>query len=52
MADRDFGRATEAVEGLHLHQLRQSIELDYAALDVLIEQQRKYFAGGIAVLAK
>jgi hypothetical protein len=52
MPGGDFGGAAEAVEGLHLHQLGQGIELDDAALDVLVEQQREDFAGRIAVLAE
>jgi hypothetical protein len=50
MAGGDFGGRTIAVEGLHLHQLGQRIELDDAALDVAVEQQRKDFARGFAVL--
>ena len=52
MPGGDLGGAAKAVEGLHLHQLGQGVELDDAALDVLVEQQREDFAGRIAVLAK
>lgn len=38
MARGNFGRGTKSVERLHLHQVGQHIELDNAALDVLVEQ--------------
>ena len=47
MAGGDLGRTTESVKGLHLHQLGQGVELQDAALDVAVEQQRQDFAGDI-----
>ncbi len=46
VAGGDLGRTTESVEGLYLHQLGQRIELQDAALDVAVEQQRQDFSVG------
>jgi hypothetical protein len=52
VAGGDFGGAAVAVEGLHLHQLRQRAELQDAALDVAFEQERQDLARGLSVLGE